>query len=266
LTGITSRAETGSTGHAGTINVTVAGDARLLNGGTVSSANEGTGDAGAVNVSVGGRLDLTDGVIATSAQTGNGGPIDINVPLLVLTNGQITTSVLGESGNGGDIAVSGKYLVMDTGFIQANTAAVGAKGGNVFIDELGVIGSGGVVTVGGQERATYVPDSSQNVIQAAAPEGVSGNVTLSSPDTSAAARLVAVADPRLKLPLRTNPCGHKRWGSLYVKGRGRRPATEMDNVLSASVPPVSGTTPVPTADPPPTGHCPDESLTSRTGQ
>ena len=135
-----------------------------------------------------------------------------------MNNGQITTSVFGEKGDGGNINISGNYLVMDTGFIQANTAATGAKGGNIFINELGVIGKGGLVSVGGQNRETFIPNSGFNVIQAAAPDGVSGQVTLTSPDTSNAAGMVVVSDNRLEMKPVTNPCmGRKKRTSLKLK-------------------------------------------------
>ena len=238
LTGISSLANPGSTGKAGTVNVTVIGCAQLRGDPTnlnsaISSANLGTRDAGAVNVSVGGRLSLTGTTIETSAQSGKGGPIHIDAPLLDLANSRITTSVE-TGGNAGDITVRGKYLVMDTGFIQANTTEQGATGGNILIDELGVIGKSGVVSVGGLEHETFVIRSGKNIIQAAAPGGVSGNVTLTSPDTSTATGMAAVGDRHLEMNPVGNPCyGNKKRASLRIKGRGRLPASLKECVWSA---------------------------------
>jgi len=244
-TEIASQADPGSTGKAGNIIITISGDMQVLNAGKVSSGNYGTQDAGTVNLSVGGLLNLTDGVIETIAQTGHGGPIHIRAPVLALINGQITTSVAGEQGNGGDITVSGDYLVMDTGFIQANTAAQGAQGGNIRIDVAGILvdANSGGVAVGGQTRETFVANSGRNVIQAAAPDGVSGEVRLSSPpDASTAAGLVAVAS-YLFDPGRVagTPCAERRRrGSLYLKGRGGLPATALDTPTVAGAPTAPG--------------------------
>ena len=228
LTGISSSANTDSMGKAGAVNVKVIeraqmlGDPQNLNS-AISSANWGIGDAGTVNVAVGGRLSIIGTAIETSAKNGNGGSINVNVSLLDLTNSKITTSVE-TGGNGGDITVRGNYLVMDTGFIQANTAAKGAAGGNIFIDEFGIIGKGGLMSVGKRSRETFVANSGRNIIQAAAPDGVSGDVTLTSPDTSTAAGMVAVSDRRLEMRPIINPCtGRKHRISLRLKGRGRLP-------------------------------------------
>ncbi|CAK0752246.1 putative Haemagg_act domain-containing protein [Gammaproteobacteria bacterium] len=175
---------------SGSINIDILRDTQLLGNlenlnSVISSKNNetyGGNDAGKISISGAGRISLTGSSINTSAQNGKGGPININASLLDLTNSQITTSVEA-GGNGGDISIHGNYLVMDTGFIQANTAAKGATGGNIFIDELGVIGKGGVVSVGGLERETFHTNFGKNIIQAAAPDGVSGNVKLTSPDT-----------------------------------------------------------------------------------
>lgn len=191
---VSSEAKILSEAQGGTVNVNIIRDAHILNRGVISSANEGSGDAGYVLFDVGGRLNLIDGKVTTSAQTGHGGPIKITAPLVVMKNSQITTSVFGEKGNGGDIQITGNYLVMDTGFIQANTAAQNAKGGDIVIDELGVIGQGGKLTVGGKKRAEFIADSGDNIIQAASPNGESGTITLTHPDANPTAGLIVSAN------------------------------------------------------------------------
>ncbi|CAK0747529.1 conserved hypothetical protein [Gammaproteobacteria bacterium] len=235
---ITSSSTKDSTGKAGTVKVTVMGDTQLrgdpknLDSG-IHSVNDGTGDAGSVTVEVGGRLSLTGTQIATSAKNGKGGPIHINTSLLDLANSRITTSVEA-GGNGGDITVHGNYLVMNTGLIQANTAMKGATGGTILINELGVIGKAGILSVGGLVREPFVVNSGKNIIQAAAPDGVNGSVTLTSPDTSTVAGLMAVGDRRIEMNPVANPChGHRKRVSLRLKGRGRLPASVKECVWSA---------------------------------
>ncbi|MGB0127678.1 MAG: hypothetical protein WBP72_08565, partial [Rhodocyclaceae bacterium] len=125
------------------------------------------------------------------AQDGNGGDISITGgQRLWLTDSQIQTSVLGTAGNGGDIRVGADTLILQTGFIQANTAAANASGGNVAIDVNTLIPSASTLFVGG---ATPIPFRAGidglNVIQAAAPDGVSGTIQVTSPQLDLASSL-----------------------------------------------------------------------------
>ncbi|KOR27547.1 hypothetical protein TI04_13085, partial [Achromatium sp. WMS2] len=203
FTGITSIAGPTATGAAGKIMVT-ANNANIINNGTITSQNQGSNNAGQVVVTAHGALRIENAAITTIAAVGDGGPITLITPVLTLANGQITTSAH-KLGNGGSIEISGRYLIMDTGFIQANTAQ-GAKGGNINIREFGVIASNNDLAVGGQERELFVANSGHNVIQAAAPEGISGNISLTVPDAAAAADLVAVAYRNLDTSTVSNPC------------------------------------------------------------
>ena len=100
----------------------------------------------------------------------------------MLDRSSITTSA-GPSGNGGDISIHTGALVMNGGFIQANTEGVGARGGNVAIDVRTFVPSGSVVLIGGATPLVFQPNLALNVIQAAAPTGVSGAINVSTPVT-----------------------------------------------------------------------------------
>jgi hypothetical protein len=71
--------------------------------------------------------------------------------------------------------------MMKHGFIQANTAANNASGGNVVINTNALIASGGNLAVGGNIPILFSGNQSTlNVIQSAAPDGLSGNIDLVS--------------------------------------------------------------------------------------
>jgi hypothetical protein len=148
----------------------------------VSASADGNVAASAIDVQAS-RLTLDRSGITTSANTGNGGPIRVQAgELVTLRQSQITTSVSGTTGNGGDIDISTHALALDRGFIQANTAASGASGGLVRIQVDSLVASGNTLLVGGNTAFTFRPDvPGFNVIQAAAPTGISGVVDVTSP-------------------------------------------------------------------------------------
>lgn len=119
---------------------------------------------------------------------------------------------------------------MDTGFIQANTAASGASGGDIQINapQLIVISNQQPsLLLGGEERRTFTAGSRVSVIQAAAPDGVSGNVELSSPLQDLSSVLLSIDtsfDPSKAIG--DNPCdvfSGEIPSSLTTKGKGNIP-------------------------------------------
>jgi len=179
--------------------------------------------AGTLQINVSDRVSLNNSSITTSANSGNGGPISIQAGhLLDLNRSQITTSVLGQSGNGGDILVGARALVMNTGFIQANTAASNAAGGNVAIDVQTLLTSGNALFLGGQTPYDYLSDIfSFNVIQAAAPTGVSGMVNIAAPVLDISGSLSSLGGTMIDSGgVGRNPCRTTDGSSLSVAGRG----------------------------------------------
>jgi hypothetical protein len=194
----------------------------ILNDATITAQSTGNVDASDVRIRFAGRMVVDPSSITTSANEGNGGDIDIQgTGLLWLDHSQITTSVLGLSGNGGDIRVAADTLLMETGFIQANTAAPQALGGNVAID-VGSLLSFGSLLIGGENPVRFTPSlAAVNVMQAAAPEGVSGDVELSTPVFDVATKLsplrTEIAEPA---PLTRDLCRLGAGSSFTPMGRG----------------------------------------------
>ncbi len=203
--------------------ITVSAPLIELHGGEISAASTEDLPASNVRVAATDQFVMRNASIKTTAQDGNGGGIQVDGGhLLLLDHSQITTSVFGtHNGNGGDIRVSAQDIVMNTGSIQANTAAARANGGSVLIDAAAVVASGTVI-VGGNTPVRFDPSlSGINVIQAAAPDGVSGNVTVTAPVLDIAGSLRGLsAEVSNAAPVRKDLCRLGSGSSLTPIGRG----------------------------------------------
>ena len=199
-------------------------------------------DAGNIVISNRGQLIVDNAKITTQAVAGDGGQITINSQDLVLKNAQLTTSVEGISGDGGNINVESDTLTMNSGFIQANTSAQGGRGGDINVSARQFIASQGVVEVGGQERLSFSADSGVNVIQAAAPDGVSGQVAVSNVELNIAGQLKPIQSGfSSRQSISGNPCRVARGqtlSSLVVAGKGGLPVNASEDLML----PASGST------------------------
>jgi filamentous hemagglutinin family protein len=122
LTGISSQANSNSTGNAGAVNVNVVGTLQILNGGEIASNTFATGNAGNITVAAGDLIiDGQEAAIFTGIAsgvapnaTGNAGVIKINVAgtLQILHGGEITSSSFSQ-GNAGSIFVAATNVILD---------------------------------------------------------------------------------------------------------------------------------------------------------
>lgn len=203
-------------------------DIHLTQGAMISAESTGNVPAGAVEIQAGELLLEGESRITTESNEADGGPIRISGQNIVLRDSMITTSVLGLSGDGGNININADALVLQGGFIQGNTAAPAARGGDIFIDTDALVASYGLLEVGGTERLTFQPGSGRNVIQAAAPGGAHGTITITSPELDIGGALVPlssrfadtsrlISDPCVAAAGQTN-------SSLIQRGRGGLPA------------------------------------------
>jgi filamentous hemagglutinin family protein len=197
-----------------------------LNNAQISAASTGNVAASDIQINASRQLFVERSRIVTSANLGNGGAIGLySDGVVTLTNAQVTTSVAGDKGNGGDIAVNSAALVMNTGFIQANTAADHATGGKVGIDVQMLLTSGNTLFVGGQQPLSFAADVfGLNVIQAAAPTGVSGSIQMTSPVLDLSGSLSGLNAQLLETGgLGRSPCQSSGGSSLAQSGRGGLP-------------------------------------------
>jgi large exoprotein involved in heme utilization and adhesion len=200
----------------------------VLDGGAIKANSTGNVAAGKLQIGFRDHLSLDQGSITTSANAGNGGAISIHGgEVISLKNSQITTSVLGLTGNGGDIDISAKALLMNTGFIQANTTARNASGGNVGINVEALLTSGNTLFLGGEIPYTFSPGVfGFNVIQAAAPTGVSGTINVAAPVLDISGILKELGVKLIDTGgLGRNPCQTTGGSSLSQAGRGGLPAS-----------------------------------------
>ncbi|MBK7002489.1 MAG: filamentous hemagglutinin N-terminal domain-containing protein [Rhodoferax sp.] len=280
---IQASASSGSSGQTGSVNVNASDRLELVNGGELSIANAATpispdrltpsiltasapgfrlksgqitasssGNVAASNIQLNFKdeLSMDAASVKTSANLGNGGSISIQGGRFIdLINAQITTSVLGLSGDGGDITIKAHTLLMKTGFIQANTAAKDASGGNVNVDVRLLVPSGSALALGGSTPYVFQPGVfGFNVIQAAAPTGLSGTIHITAPVFDISGTLAGLGTPMLDAGgMGRNPCRMGGGSSLARTGRGGfAPMARrlLGPLRSAAVPHSTGALPV----------------------
>lgn len=211
----------------------------ILNSGSIKANSTGNVDAGTLQINFSDKLSLILSSITTSANSGNGGAINIQGgQQIYLQDSQITTSVQGLTGNGGDINLSARALVMNTGFIQANTTAQNASGGNIAINVQTLLASGNTLFLGGQTPYTFAPGVfGFNVIQAAAPTGISGTVNVTAPVLDLSGALTGLTAKIVDSGgLGRNPCQTTLGSSLSQAGRGGFPASSLELLGPESTP------------------------------
>ncbi|MFP4245573.1 MAG: filamentous hemagglutinin N-terminal domain-containing protein [Halochromatium sp.] len=168
---------------------------RMDSASRINAESSGNVPAGAIDIkAANARLEGLS-QITTQSTSADGGPIDIAAQSLFMTDSQVTTSVLGAAGDGGDIGIGAELLVMNGGFVQANTAASGAKGGDIEIRADRGLFSHNFVQIGGNQRFSFQPGREFNVIQAAAPAGVQGDISLTVPQLDITKGLTELATP-----------------------------------------------------------------------
>jgi filamentous hemagglutinin family protein len=193
-------------GPGGLIHIN-AGEIHLNRGARITAESTGNIPASAIEIHAGNLLMEGESRITTESNEADGGPISINGDNIIMRDSLITTSVRGLTGDGGNINVNADALVLQGGFIQANTAAPVSRGGDIFIDTEVLIASRGLLEVGGTERLEFQPGSERNVIQAAAPGGEQGTITITSPELDISGTLVMLSTPFADAPrLISDPC------------------------------------------------------------
>lgn len=121
------------TGKSGTVRVT-AKSLLLADGGQLTARNDGPNDAGSIIVNAE-QINIDNGLISATTASGEGGNINLSAKLIKATNGEISSSAMGE-GTGGNITINADLVVaIDNSNFSAN--AVNAQGGNIRINTLG---------------------------------------------------------------------------------------------------------------------------------
>jgi filamentous hemagglutinin family protein len=193
----------------------------------ITASSTGNVAAGRIAVDCSGLLQVREGsAINTSAVSGQGGSIVVGGGgVLVLDHARVTTSVTGtRNGDGGPITIDSPLIVLKSGFVQANTAVAEARGGDVSINARSpglLIASHQQLVSGGRPVAYGGTDDGPNVIQAARPDGVNGDLRIESPQVDLSGSLAALATPQVDFgTLGADICRVGDGSSLTPVGRG----------------------------------------------
>ena len=202
-------------------------DQLTMDGGIITAQSEGNVPAAAIDLNGLEMHLINSSEISTESLATDAGYITIGGGSLWLTDSLITTSAEGVNGDGGDITLTPKYLILNGGFIQANTAATDARGGDILINTCVLIASQGLVEIGGAARQTFITNNGRNIIQAAAPGGEQGTISVTSPNLDITAALTPLASPFVDPDeLFTNLCrtlNETGTSSLVERGYGGLP-------------------------------------------
>jgi filamentous hemagglutinin family protein len=201
-------------GTAGTVTLDAAGDVRLAGGSSVStSAPESSG--GDISIRSGGEFHVYGSRVTAQAGPGGGGNVGLSGSSLVyLKDGTLTAQAVGDGGN---LTLEPDFFVMNRGSLVSKSTS--ANGGNisVFSDYFLV---------------------SESVIDASAPFGLPGTVSVSAPNVDLSGVLVALPGTLLGVETLLQPdCGVRLNGnisSFIVLGRGGLPLEPGGFVPSAT--------------------------------
>ncbi len=220
-------------GQAGNIDLQ-ANNLSLADNSEIRGTSFRSGTTGTIRLAINDLLKADKSSINTVASESDGGSIHVESKALALLNSVLITSAEGQQGNGGDITINTDTLVMSGGFIQANTAAIGATGGEIQVNAKNTIASQGGILVGGDVRQQFSTTSRLNVIQAAAPDGVSGQVDLSTVELNIAGQLAKIdSNFSAQKTIANDPCNvarNEKMSSLIQTGQGGLPIKASDNI------------------------------------
>lgn len=191
------------TGQAGKVQVEATGDMAVREGSYISTSALAS-SGGDVSIQAGGSVRFEDGRVTAQAGPGGGGNISVSAPALVyLLDGTLTAEAVGDGGN---LSVDTEFFIVNRSSLVSRSST--ANGGNITL------------------RSDYFLRS-DTVIDASAPFGIPGTVSVSAPDVDLAASLLALPDTLLGLETLLRPdCGVRLGGdisSFILLGRGGLP-------------------------------------------
>jgi large exoprotein involved in heme utilization and adhesion len=143
---------------AGIVNINIAEDMQILNGGNISSSTKGSGNAGTITVNAGnltidgqGSQNLT-GIWSYTGSTGDASIVNINVAgaMQVLNGGGITTFTNG-IGNAGSITITAESLSIYGATTTGPFTGIDSLGSNVSTGHVGNI----TINVSGEIQILY---------------------------------------------------------------------------------------------------------------
>jgi filamentous hemagglutinin family protein len=203
-------------GDAGSININTP-RLSLTNGGKISVLNEGTGDAGTLSINAD-QLSINNASILATTASGNGGNTLLQSKLLLMKDGTISSSSLGD-GLGGNIKINADLFVsFGKSIISAN--AQNAKGGNITFNTEGFFPS---------------PDTKITATSALGAQA-DGTVTFNNPDIDLSVAALKV-EPEITKPEISSICKPKSadsYSEFIITGEGGLPTGAADPLASTT--------------------------------
>ncbi|MCT7954110.1 DVUA0089 family protein [Laspinema palackyanum] len=254
---IDSSVESTAVGDGGEVNIN-ARVLSLINRSQISAKTEGEGDGGQVRIRVQDRISLDNSTITTSSATeGTGGNVQLQAGSLLLENrsfitGQTTSSqggnlqleltrgllmrrgsqitatagTDGAGGDGGNIQISAPVILAfprENSDITAN--AFEGDGGNIQLTAEGILG-----------LEFRTESTSGSDITASSQLGVSGNVTLSTPEVTPGTGLVDLPQQLSDINNQvTVGCVAAQGNSFTIVGRGGLPEDPKETIRGQTV-------------------------------
>jgi filamentous hemagglutinin family protein len=192
-----------SRARAGTIQMITQGEIQFANQSFLStSAPQSSG--GDIRIDAGGEVHLTHSKITAQAGPGGGGNINVSAPVLIyLLDSTLTAQA---AGDGGNLTVDPSYFILNSSGLISRSSS--ANGGNITI------------------RSDVFLQSS-SFIDASAPFGLPGTVSVSAPEIDLSASLVGLPGNLLDVGAQLQPdCAVRltsKLSSFVVRGRGGLP-------------------------------------------
>ncbi|WP_414551980.1 filamentous hemagglutinin N-terminal domain-containing protein [Anabaena sp. CCY 0017] len=194
----------------------------LRDGAEIGVSNQGGGDAGNLEVITGNLSLENQAVLSATTTSGQGGNIMLKIDelLLLRRNSQISTTagIDGAGGDGGNITIDAP-----DGFIVATANENNDIVANAFQ------GQGGKININARsifnlEERPSIPLNNTNDIDASSQFGLSGTVTVNTPDLDPSRGLVELPDnftnASQQIVSSCNPGSSARRSSFTVTGRG----------------------------------------------
>jgi len=219
-TGSTIQASGQSTGPAGTLSISSGSDLTLTGNSAIStSALQSSG--GDIHVDAGHQIQLTDSQVTAQAGPGGGGNITLTAPSMIyLLNGTLTAQAEGDGGNLS--VINPVFFIMNNGGLISKSTT--ANGGNITILSDFFFQSG-------------------STIDASAPFGLPGTVSVSAPQVDLSGVLVGLPSNLLDAENQLRPdCAVRlsdNVSSFIMLGQGGLPLQPGGFVPSGTVPPVN---------------------------
>jgi large exoprotein involved in heme utilization and adhesion len=207
------------------------GDVELSNNSLIDSNTSGSGNAGAIDIFASSTSLNLSTISTQSAGTGNAGTINLDTQILDLTDQSSLSSAATSKGRAGNLNLqvqrttlfnNSQITTRSSGNSDIIANAVQGNGGNIEITTQGILGL--------EFRDQLTP---QNDITASSQFGLSGTVSISSPDVEPSSGLVELPVNLVDASQQVaEGCSNTDNSRFVVTGRGGLPSDPIQEINS----------------------------------